>query len=246
MLNVGNRWLSGLSSHLPRSVRHRLRRLAQPAWLGTVRRTTPLSDHWGSDRGQPVDRFYIEEFLDVHRADIQGRVLEVKDSGYTRRFGRDIAQADVLDIDATNSCATIVADLTGLDATLEGRFDCFILTQTLQLIYDVKAAVEQAHRLLRPGGVLLVTVPVVSRIVQGAGLQNDYWRFTVASCRQLFESVFGTGQVKVEARGNVLTGLAFLTGLATEELSHRELTRHDPYFPLLVTVRAVKSIPAAG
>jgi hypothetical protein len=46
--------------------------------------------------------------------------------------------------------------------------------------------------------------------------------------------------VDVRARGNVLTAIAFLIGMATEELSTRELEHDDPFFPMLVTVRAVK------
>ena len=42
--------------------------------LGTIRRTTPLSDHWGRERGTPVDRYYIERFLAAERDVIRGRV----------------------------------------------------------------------------------------------------------------------------------------------------------------------------
>src|SRR5262245_40963976 len=68
-------------------VRRRLVRLARPAWLGTLHRTTPLSDHWGMERGTPIDRHYIARFLDAHRDDIHGHVLEIKDRGYVDMFG---------------------------------------------------------------------------------------------------------------------------------------------------------------
>src|SRR5829696_9316780 len=71
--------------------RQRLQRLLRPAWLGTLRRITPLSRRWGADRGTPIDRWYIERFLEAHRGDIHGRVLEVKDAGYARRFGRELS-----------------------------------------------------------------------------------------------------------------------------------------------------------
>jgi hypothetical protein len=115
-----------------------------------------------------------------------------------------------------------------------------VLTQTLQLIYDVRGAIVQSHRLLRPGGVLLVTVPVVSRIVPRYGLETDYWRFTPASCRRLFGEVFGDANVTIESFGNVAAGVAFLRGAAMEELPRRALDLHDPYFPILVGVRAVR------
>jgi hypothetical protein len=39
----------------------------------------------------------------------------------------------------------------------------------------------------------------------------------------------------------VLTAVAFLIGMAAEELSTRELETDDPFFPLVVTVRATKA-----
>ncbi len=219
-----------------------LRRLRRPAFLGTIRRTTPLSHFWGYDRGKPVDRYYIEEFLISCRQDIHGRVLEIRDNTYTQRFGSSVTQSDVLDIDSTNRHATIIADLAAAYSIPAGTFDCFILTQTLQLIYDTRAAIAHAHRILRPGGVLLVTVPTISRIVpqEEHGLETDYWRFTPAVCTRLFDEVFGTEQVTVRSHGNVLTAMAFLTGMACQELSSHELDRNDPFFPMIVTVRAVK------
>jgi SAM-dependent methyltransferase len=225
---------------LPSKFRKFLRRLRRPAWLGTLRRTTPLSDSWGFDRGTPIDRYYIERFLEEHRRDIFGRVLEIKDSTYTDRFGAGVERRDVLDINPSNPHATIVADLAAADAIPSNLFDTFVLTQTLQLIYDTRACLRHAHRILRPGGVLLVTVPFISRIVPRYGLQTDCWRFTPASCSGLFGEVFGQGQVVVDAWGNVLTAVAFLTGMASEELSRRELEAQDLYYPIIISVRAVK------
>ncbi|HVG01029.1 MAG TPA: methyltransferase domain-containing protein [Chloroflexia bacterium] len=148
-------------------------------------------------------------------------------------------RSDILDIDPTNANATIIADLAAAGAVPPGTFDCFVLTQTLQFIYDTRAAVGHIHRILKPGGVLLTTVPAVSRI--GRSLKStDYWRFTPASCRQLFAEEFGAEQTTVFAYGSVLTGVAFLSGMAQEELSRRELDAHDEYFPVVVAVRAVK------
>jgi SAM-dependent methyltransferase len=220
-------------------LRQRLQRLTRPAWLGTLRRTTPLSDHWGFDRGTPLDRYYIERFLDEHRQDIRGRVLEVRDSRYTDRYGIGIEHREVLDIDPSNPHATIVADLTAADAIPADSFDCFVLTQTLQFIYDTPAAIAHAHRILRPGGVLLATVPAVSRIDRHLNT-TDYWRFTAASCSSLFAEVFGIEQVNIRSYGNVLTAIAFLTGMACQELSRRELEANDEYFPVIIGVRAVK------
>jgi hypothetical protein len=220
-------------------VRSRLRRLTRPARLGTLRRTSPLSHDFGYDRGTPVDRYYIERFLSGHRADIRGRVLEVKDTAYTERFGAGVTKKDVLDINVANPVATIVADLAAAEEIPEDTFDCFILTQTLQLVYDVRSAVGHAHRILKPRGVLLVTVPAVSPVVDDDQL-TDYWRFTPASSTSLFGDVFGRESIRVRAYGNVLTAIAFLTGMAQEELTAQELETHDSRFSMLISVAAVK------
>lgn len=225
--------------------RKRLARLRRPAWLGTIRRTSPLSDHWGRERGTPVDRYYIEAFLAAERHLVRGRVLEVMNADYTERFGTGVERSDVLDVDRANAAATIVADLAAAEEIPSETFDCFILTQTLQYVYDVRAAVEHAHRILRPGGTLLATVPAVSRVAR-QHLDAEYWRFTAAACSRLFGEVFEGGSVDVRARGNVLSAVAFLIGMAREELTSRELDVDDPFFPVVVTVRATKRAAASS
>jgi SAM-dependent methyltransferase len=205
-------------------------------WL----RTRPLSDSWGFDRGTPIDRYYIEGFLARNAGAIRGHVLEVKSSAYTDRFGSAVESRDVLDIDATNPNATVVADLAATWDLPEARFDCFILTQTLQFVFDIRAAIAGAHRVLRPGGALIVTLPCVSRIAPRYGQARDYWRFTPASCRRLFQETFGIAQVTVEPLGNVAAAVAFLRGAAVEEVPRRVLDANDPDFPVIVAVRAVR------
>ena len=114
----------------------------RPALLGPLHRTTPLSDHWGRDRGTPIDRYYIEQFLTAHREAIRGCVLEVLNADYTERFGIGVDQSDVLDIDPANERATVVADLAAADDIPSDTFDCFILTQTLQYVYDLPIALS--------------------------------------------------------------------------------------------------------
>ena len=234
-------WIEGQmrSSTDPTGWQQFLRRLTHPAWFGTLRRTRPISDQWGYDRGTPIDRYYIDRFLESHRQDIHGHVLEVKNSAYTDRFGQNVIHKDILDIDPSNPDATVIADLAAASAIPADTCDCFILTQTLQFVSDLRAAVAHIHRILRPGGVLLCTVPGLSR-VERAYAATDYWRFTQAACSLLFEGTFEPEQVSVISYGNVLTAIAFLTGLASEELSPRELATYNEYFPVIIATRAVK------
>lgn len=206
-----------------------------------LRSVHPVSNTYGLDRGQAVDRYYIEKFLEAYKQDIKGFVLEVNDSGYTGLYGGNkVTRSEVLDIEAANQRATIVADLSRADNIAEATYDCFILTQTLQFIFDTEAAIAHSHRILKPGGVLLATLPCVSRIDCVAGVTGDFWRFTRASAERLFGRYFGQENVTAETHGNVLADISFLTGLASDELKREELDFNDPDFPLIVCVRAVK------
>ena len=210
--------------------------------FGALRRLTPISRVFGFDRGQPIDRFYIEKFLSAHAADIRGAVLEVAGNEYALRFGQDrVTSCDVLHVEAGHTGATIVADLAHADGMSSDAFDCIICTQTLQHIYGVRDAVATLHRLLTPGGVLLATVPGISQISRfDMDRWGDYWRFTTLSMRRLCEEVFPSANVSIEAHGNVWTAVAFLHGLAAEDLRPEELDRHDADYELVITARVVK------
>ena len=142
-------------------------------------------------------------------------MLEVRDPVYTQRFGGDAVTAgDVIDIDPRNGMATIVADLRRADAIRTDTYDCIILTQTLQLIDDIPAVLAECARILRPGGVLLATVPGVIRVDDEGGLDGDYWRLTEASARKLFAGAFPIEAFDVDAYGNVMACAAFLYGMS--------------------------------
>jgi len=207
---------------------------------GELRRTTPIARRFGFDRGHPVDRRYIEAFLDRHRDDVRGRVLEIGDRGYTRRFGGDrVTRSDVYDLPG-NDGATLTGDLGGAAALPAAAFDCIIVTQTLLFVFDLRRALSNLRDALAPGGVLLVTVPGVSQVVrEDMDREGDFWRFTTRSLRDLAATSFAADRIEVEARGNVLACVAFLHGLAQEELGTDELDADDPDFQLIVTLRAV-------
>ena len=208
--------------------------------FGDLRRVTPLSREFGFDRGAPVDRRYIEGFLTRHAADVRGRVLEVKDAAYTRRFGgARVEVSDVLDVDATNPDATLIDDLTTGAQLPSDAFDCVLLTQTLHLIFDVHAAARTLHRILKPGGVLLLTVPGITQIPRVES-SSWYWSFSSLAAERLFGGAFAGGTVDVASHGNVLAATAFLYGLAERELRDHELDANDPDYPVTITVRAVK------
>ncbi len=216
--------------------------------MGDLGRLEPVSREFGYERGLPVDRHYVESFLERNAADIGGRVLEIGDPGYTRRFGGGrVTRSDVLHAVPGNPQATIVGDLTDGTGLESDAYDCIILTQTLLVIWDVAAAVRTVHRVLRPGGVVLATVPGGCHRVISEDLHQwgDFWRFTSLAANRLFGEVFGDDATTVEAHGNVVSAIAFLTGLSINDLSARQLEHRDPDYEVTITVRAVKNSSAS-
>ncbi|MEP6888556.1 MAG: class I SAM-dependent methyltransferase [Nitrospirales bacterium] len=208
--------------------------------FGDLRRLIPFSRHFGYDRGLPIDRYYIENFLARHAGAIQGRVLEIGDAAYTNRFGgARVTISDVLHV-APRRQATIVGDLTQADHIPSDTFDCIILTQTLHLIFDVRRALQTVYRILKPGGVLLATFPGITQIDHGEWAESWYWNFTTRSSRRLFHEVFLPESCDIEAIGNVLVASAFLYGLGVEELHREELDYNDRDYEFLITARAQK------
>jgi SAM-dependent methyltransferase len=209
--------------------------------LGDFARTTPISTSFGFDRGNPIDRYYIENFLARNAGDIRGRVLEIGDNSYTIKFGGPrVDKSDVLHVDAGNAAATIVGDLSQSGVLPPDAFDCIVLTQTLHLIFDMRKALAELARSLKPGGTLLVTVPGISPVDAGQWGYTWYWSLTQLALAQLLAESFDEKDVVTETFGNVFAAVCFLQGLATSEVPTSKLDIRDASFPVIVTGKAVK------
>jgi hypothetical protein len=203
-----------------------------------LRRLQPVDARFGMGRGTPVDRIYIERFLDRHKSLIQGDVVEVGDDRYTRAYGDPRTRSFVLDRHA-RSGVSIVGDLEAGLPEYEGAFDCLLLTQVLPFVFDVDAAVATTRSLCKAGGSVLATFPGISQISRyDMKRSGDFWRFTDASASRLFANAFGEENVRVESFGNLLTATALLHGIAAEELDATEVDYHDPDYPVIVAVVA--------
>jgi len=217
-------------------------RSSDPARPGLSPATTPMSRSFGLDRGTPIDRYYIEGFLRAHAARIRGRVLEVGDSAYSRRFGSGVEASEVLHAGPGAPPGARIGDLTQPETLPLDHADCFICTQTLNFIFAAGDAVRGAHRLLRPGGTLLLTAAGISQISRyDMDRWGDFWRFTTASLERLLRPAFGDA-LTLTSYGNVLAATALLQGLAVEDLPEpRLLDEHDPDYQVVIAAAARKS-----
>jgi SAM-dependent methyltransferase len=205
--------------------------------FGDLRRTRPIARDFGYGRGGPVDRRYIEAFLDANRQDVRGRVLEVGDDTYTRRFGGErVDVADVLHVDP-GSGARYVGDLADGSFLPSDAFDCIVLTQTLHLIYDFPRALCTLRRALAPGGALLLTVPGISNLDPWEWGATWYYSFTQHSLDRMLREGFPGFEISTASYGNVLAAVAFLHGLSSHDLTPEELDDHQPEYSLVHAAR---------
>ena len=202
-----------------------------------ARRTTPISWSWGAERGTPIGRWYDKRFLDANAADIRGHVLEIRDTVYSSQYP-GVTKVDVLDIDPDLPEVTIVGDITNMPQVPADSFDCAIVTRVFQYL----SAIRELHRVLAPGGVLLCAHSgVPGRLTDLEGFENEFAILSVRGTTTHMTEVFGEQNVTVTSWGNVLACIAFLRGVAAEEVGERRMLRHDPYYPQTITVRAVKA-----
>src|SRR2546423_7517865 len=82
---------------------------------------------------------------------------------------------ETMDIDPASG-ATWIGDICRANSNLaDDAFDMIVCTEVLEHVLQPFAAVTELRRLLRPGGMLFVTVPFNFRI---HGPLPDCWRFT--------------------------------------------------------------------
>jgi SAM-dependent methyltransferase len=79
--------------------------------------------------------------------------------------------------------------------------DLVLATETLEHVLDAAQFLDEAHRCLRPGGRLMMTMPFAAR---WHFIPHDYWRFTPSSLEHLLKKA-GFDDIAIYARGNAVT-----------------------------------------
>ncbi len=214
---------------------------------GDFNRVKPASRRWGFDRGTPVDRYFILQFLKRNRNIVRGTCLEIGNDRYTSLISDGKAERiEILHYTDDNPEATIVGDLVDAPHIESNQFDCIICTQTLQFVTSPADAIRTMVRLLKPGGTLLLSVPCLSQLdLDPENSWDDRWRFTTAGVGELFSPLESeTDTLEINAVGNVKTASAFLHGLAVEEIDPEALEKKDSMFELIVFAKFQKRLAA--
>lgn len=222
-------------------LRANLNRLLKPLSLyGQLGNFEPVSMKFGIDRGTPIDRFWIEDFLAKNKKFIKGVCLEIGNDHYTKKFGSNFfKRSDILDIDKGNTKANIIGDLKNLKNTVKNdTYDCVILTHVLGQIDNLESAISEIKRITKKGGTVLVTAACFSPTY---GEAKNYWRILPEGAKYLFGKYFGKQNVSVSSYGNVSAGQNFWVGMSQEDINQQELSFNDPRFPCITCVVAKKT-----
>lgn len=223
-----------MPTYLKKIIRSTFRLIVPPRIL-TEMAAHPVSERFGLERGTPVDRFYIEQFIAGKAHLITGRVVEIAEKTYTEKFGKNVEIVEILHVDKNDKSATIIADLTQPESVPENIADTFICTQTLNFIYDVRTAIKSIHKLLKPQGKAIITVAGLSQISRfDMDRWGDYWRFTDKSLKILLTEVFPENDVQIEIMGNVYSATMLLHGIALEEVNIAKLAVKDDNYQVII------------
>jgi SAM-dependent methyltransferase len=134
-----------------------------------------------------------------------GRLLEVGcgDAPYRALFASRVERYVASDLEASPGRVDVVTDGGHLGFRSDS-FDSVLCTQVLEHVPDPLRVLSEVRRVLRPGGLALLTVPLNSGIHRAP---HDYFRFTEHGLRVLCDRA-GLGIEVVAERGGRIAAAA--------------------------------------
>ncbi len=200
----------------------------------------PLERDFGSKRGSPLDRYYIERFIEKNKLLIKGRVLEVGDDRYSKNYVKT-SQINVLRGKDNREYQNFNGDLLDFQTIKNiGTFDSLIITNVLNFIFDYDTAIKNIAKLTKKNGQCLFTVGGVSGISKFDNDRwGDYWRFSTKSLHEILHKYFE--EIKINSYGNASVAASFILGYVSEDIPNSILNIEDEDYPVIIT--AVASEP---
>jgi SAM-dependent methyltransferase len=156
--------------------------LTNPNWL-VLRRRRRIFERW-------IARL---DGQDLEVLDVGGRIQPYRplfDGRLCRYVSIDLRRTPLVDVVARGEQIPMGS----------GRFDLVICTQVLEYVPDPRAVIAEIHRVLKPGGALLLSVPAIFP----RDSELDTWRFLPESLRQMLGSF---SELEIQAEGTSISGL---------------------------------------
>lgn len=128
-------------------------------------------------------RIELYEQIKRHTDVIQGRILDVGSSGFPRYKGL-FTYDKYLTMDMTPAKGVDIVGKAEAIPFPDASFDSIVCTQVLGDVFELQKAFSEFHRVLTPGGRVLITENLFDSL---HGEPYDFWRFTAHSLRRLAE-----------------------------------------------------------
>ena len=179
--------------------------MSRPSKMRTQRRG--IGGNGPLDRRDRIIRQELASLpADALVIDIGSGVLRRLDLAETQRyFSTDIRALPNVDF---------VADATAMSLATDCA-DAVLVLEVLEHVRRPRELLEEVRRVLKPGGVIMVSVP--STVPRHD--ENDYWRFTAQGLSELCSGLFTQGEVHV--LGGTFEALAYVLGYYISLVAHQ-------------------------
>ena len=116
----------------------------------------------------------------------QGRLIDLGcgDMPFRKLIEPRVTAYDSLDYFPRSKSITYVADIQAMSTIEDNTYDTAICLEVLEHVPDPFRAGREIHRIVRPGGILILSVPHLNRLHEEP---HDYYRFTHYGLRTLLE-----------------------------------------------------------
>ncbi len=155
--------------------------------------------------GKTTLRAMANATLPRWRSDLRGTVLDLASGDGSEALRRLAPAADWVGVDLAHA-PDVRADMTAPLPFAEDSADAAVCMWFLYMAPDPAAVLREIHRVLRPGGALILATPLVFAVNPEP---RDLWRFTGEGLETLLESA-GFSSWEVIGLGGRWTSSAYL------------------------------------
>jgi hypothetical protein len=202
---------------------------------GQLRRFHAICKGFGFSRGTPVDRYYLNRFVEEIRERVAGKTVELGGVSTNATWYRwsHVTSFTAVDV-RPGPGVDLVGDIHDPGLLPPDSADAVIAFNVLEHCAQPWVVVDNMRSWLRTGGHAFCMVPGAQRIHQ---MPSDFWRPMPGAVHWMFRA-FSDHQVR--QYGNPTSVIASYMGIAAEELSAEELDATHPDYPAAICVTARK------
>ena len=127
-----------------------------------------------------------ESTTNALKSNLSGICLDIGcgDMPYKETIEKYVERYDTSDIEERIEGVTYVCSSTDMGIIPDNEYDSVTCLQVLEHVPDPFKSISEMNRILKPGGILLITVPHLSRIHEAP---YDFFRYTKFGLREILE-----------------------------------------------------------